>query len=57
MWKKSAAMAAALLGLAGSAAAQTPEEQINVVCSVQVEWCNLIQTTFSRVAGVKVNIV
>ena len=57
MWKKSGAMAAALLGLAGSAAAQTPEEQINVICSVQVEWCNLVQTTFSRVAGVKVNIV
>ena len=57
MLNRPLAVAAALLGLAGGAAAQTPEEQINVICSVQVEWCNLIQTTFSRVAGVKVNIV
>ena len=39
------------------AQAQPPEEQINVICSVQVEWCNLIQTTFARVARVKVNMV
>ena len=49
--------AIAALSLAVPAGAQVKEEQLNVICSVQVEWCNLIQTTFSRVAGVKVNMV
>ena len=47
---------AATLGL-GSAPATAADDQVNVLCSVQVDWCNLIQTTFSRVAGIKVNIV
>jgi iron(III) transport system substrate-binding protein len=29
--------------------------QINVICSVQAEWCNLIQTVFARTTGIKVN--
>ena len=37
--------------------ARAQDEQINILCSVQVDWCNLIQTTFSRVGAVKVNIV
>ena len=49
------ALGAALALCAGTARAQ--EEQLNVICSVQVEWCNLIQTTFARVARVKVNMV
>ena len=44
---------AALFSLPASAQDTT----LNVICSVQVEWCNLIQTTFSRVAGIKVNMV
>ena len=48
-------LAAALCALALPTRAQ--DEQINILCSVQVDWCNLIQTTFSRVGGVKVNIV
>ncbi|MBL0087145.1 MAG: ABC transporter substrate-binding protein [Ideonella sp.] len=52
---KTTLLAAALLALSTGASAQ--DEQINILCSVQVDWCNLIQTTFSRVAGVKVNIV
>ena len=48
--------------LAGSLAlcatsAQAQDDQINIICSVQVDWCNLIQTTYSRVGGVKVNII
>ncbi len=50
-----ALVAFAMAGLAPTA--QAADEQINIICSVQVEWCNLIQTTFSRVANVKVNIV
>ena len=29
--------------------------QVNVICSVQAEWCNMIQTVFSRTTGIKVN--
>jgi iron(III) transport system substrate-binding protein len=29
--------------------------QINVICSVQAEWCNMIQTVFAKTTGVKVN--
>ena len=44
--------AAALLLAAGGAQAQG---QINVICSVQAEWCNLMSTVYSRTTGVKVN--
>ena len=33
------------------------EQQLNIICSVQSDWCNLIQVTFPRVSGIKVNIV
>ena len=42
-----------LLG-AGTAQAQDGG-QINVICSVQAEWCNMIQTVFARTTGIKVN--
>ncbi len=29
--------------------------QVNVICSVQAEWCNLIQTVFAKSTGIKVN--
>jgi iron(III) transport system substrate-binding protein len=29
--------------------------QVNVICSVQAEWCNMIQTVFARTTGIKVN--
>ena len=45
----------ALLALAGTAQAQDGSAQINVICSVQAEWCNLMQTVYSRTTGVKVN--
>ncbi len=44
-----AASAAALPAVAQDAG------QINVICSVQAEWCNLMQTVYSRTTGVKVN--
>lgn len=31
------------------------EKTLNIICSVQAEWCNLIQTTFAKTSGVKVN--
>jgi iron(III) transport system substrate-binding protein len=30
-------------------------QQVNVICSVQAEWCNMIQTVFVKTTGIKVN--
>jgi iron(III) transport system substrate-binding protein len=54
MKKTLLALAAAAGAVALPAAAQEAG-QINVICSVQAEWCNLIQTVYSRTTGVKVN--
>ena len=45
----SATLAAAL-----PAAAQQPQV-VNVICSVQADWCNMIQTVFQKTTGIKVN--
>ena len=29
--------------------------QLNVICSVQAEWCNMLQTVFAKTTGIKVN--
>ena len=42
---------AVLAAFAPAAGAQ----QVNVICSVQAEWCNMIQTVFAKTAGIKVN--
>ena len=47
-----AALAVGVL-LAGGAAAQ--QGQVNVICSVQAEWCNMIQTVFAKTTGIKLN--
>ena len=38
-------------------ALQAQEQQLNILCSVQSDWCNLIQVTFPRVTGIKVNVL
>src|SRR5512140_797865 len=43
---------AALSVLALAAAAQG---QVNIICSVQAEWCNLMSTVYARTTGTKVN--
>jgi iron(III) transport system substrate-binding protein len=45
-------LGAALAGLSFTAAAQG---QVNIICSVQAEWCNNIATIYARTTGVKVN--
>lgn len=45
----------ALLTLA--AAAASAQGQVNIICSVQAEWCNLMSTVFARTTGIKVNMV
>jgi iron(III) transport system substrate-binding protein len=44
----------AALWVGGSALAQDAG-QVNVICSVQAEWCNMIQTVFAKTTGIKVN--
>ena len=36
-------------------AALAQSGQVNVICSVQADWCNLIQTVFTKSTGIKVN--
>lgn len=48
---KRSLLAASLVLLAGAA----PAQQVNVICSVQAEWCNMIQTVFTKSTGIKVN--
>jgi iron(III) transport system substrate-binding protein len=47
-------IAAAAWALAATAQAQDAG-QVNIICSVQAEWCNMIQTVYARTTGVKVN--
>jgi len=48
------ALCAALTAGAGGAYAQ---DSLNLICSVQDEWCSLMSTTFSRTSGIKLNMV
>lgn len=43
------------LTLLASSLAQAQGSQLNIICSVQAEWCNMIQTVYARTTGVKVN--
>ena len=45
-----------VLALAGVSLGAQAQGQLNVICSVQAEWCNMIGTVYSRTTGVKVNI-
>jgi len=46
---------AAGLAFTGSVLAQGQPGQVNVICSVQADWCNMIQTVFAKSTGIKVN--
>ena len=48
------ASACLLILSAGNASAQG---QVNVICSVQAEWCNTIATIYTRTTGVKINML
>jgi iron(III) transport system substrate-binding protein len=39
------------------AASASAQSQVNIICSAQAEHCNLVQTVFSRISGIKVNLV
>jgi len=46
---------AAAIACALAPAAMAQNGQVNVICSVQADWCNLIQTVFTKSTGIKVN--
>jgi iron(III) transport system substrate-binding protein len=45
-------IAGAVLACAFGASAQ----QVNVICSVQADWCNMVATVYARTTGVKINV-
>lgn len=48
----------AAAGLALSALPVAAQEgQLNIICSVQAEWCSMLQSVYSRTTGIKVNVV
>ncbi len=54
----SLSLALALALAAWSPRAQAQESQtLNLVCSVQDEWCSVMATTFARTTGIKVNML
>jgi iron(III) transport system substrate-binding protein len=44
------------LALALSSTFAAAQGQVNIICSVQAEWCNLMATVYSKTTGTKVNI-
>jgi iron(III) transport system substrate-binding protein len=54
---KTTSLSLVALALAGAAGVARAEGQLNMICSVQDEWCSLIGTTFSRSTGIKVNVL
>ena len=53
MTMRRAALLIAATFCAADASAQ--QGQVNVICSVQADWCNMIQTVFAKSTGIKVN--
>ena len=51
-WAVQLLLGATVLAGTGWAQAQT----VNVICSVQAEWCNMIGTVYARTTGAKINI-
>ena len=42
--------------LAASSLGAAAQGQVNIICSVQAEWCNNFSTVYARTTGVKVNV-
>jgi iron(III) transport system substrate-binding protein len=47
------ALCIAGLAFTGVAFAQPQPGQVNVICSVQADWCNMIQTVFAKSTGIR----
>ncbi len=48
--------AIAFVALGACAPGAFAQGQVNVICSVQAEWCNMIGTVYARTTGTKINI-
>ena len=35
--------------------AATAQGQVNIICSVQADWCNMMATVYTRTTGTKVS--
>jgi iron(III) transport system substrate-binding protein len=46
----------AAIALAASSVVAMAQGQVNIICSVQAEWCNMIGTVYGKTTGAKVNI-
>jgi iron(III) transport system substrate-binding protein len=47
--------AALTFAFAAAGALAQAQPQLNIICSAQADWCNMLGTVYSRTAGVKVN--
>lgn len=54
MFKLKHSITAAILAW-GSSTVYAQDNEVNIICSVQAAWCNLIATTFGKTTGIKVN--
>ena len=45
------------LALVGAVFSASAQGQVNIICSVQAEWCNLMSTVYAKTTGTKVNMV
>ncbi len=48
-------IAASIFAVLGLVQTTAQAQTVNVICSVQAEWCNLISTIYARTTGVKIN--
>ena len=53
--RRALCLAGLAFATAAPAQAQSQPGQVNVICSVQADWCNMIQTVFAKSTGIKVN--
>ncbi|MCJ0764959.1 ABC transporter substrate-binding protein [Variovorax terrae] len=44
------------VALAAASFGAAAQGQVNVICSVQADWCNMIATVYARTTGVKINL-
>ncbi len=54
--KSSFRFAVSAIALGISAFGAQAADQVNIICSVQAEWCNMIGTVYARTTGTKINI-
>ena len=54
--KKTIRILAASMAVGFSMGGAQAADQVNVICSVQADWCNMISTVYARTTGTKINV-